>query len=168
MVRPPVDITVGILAEAVRKRRPGLPHQRRGMALGADDYITKPFTMKEILDAIAARVVRQRTLQERVESLMDERKREVSADWSHELMTPLHGVLGGLELIECEGGSLKPAELKELLGLIREGAERQQRLSLKLVRHFELQRVRNGYRPGGVFRCEAGVVTGEADRKSVV
>ena len=138
---------------------------RQGMALGADDYVTKPFTAEEILGAIKGRLGRHRSLQERVETLMDERKREVSADWSHELMTPLYGVLGGLELIEAEGGNLSPSDLKDLLGLIRAGAERQQRLSRQLVRHFELQRVLNGFQPGGVFRCDAGAVAGAAARR---
>jgi CheY-like chemotaxis protein len=129
--------------------------QRRGMDLGADDYITKPFTERDILDAIAARVTRQRTLRGRVEELIEQRRREVSANWSHELMTPLNGVLGGLELIEMEGGSVSPAELKDLLGLIRGGAERQQRLSRKLVLYFELERLRDSPSPVGSSRCHA-------------
>lgn len=93
--------------------------RRSGMDLGADDYITKPFTERDILDAIAARGTRQRTLRGRIEELIEKRRREESANWSHELMTPLNGVLGGLELIEMEGGSVSPAELKDRLGLIR-------------------------------------------------
>lgn len=129
--------------------------QRRGMALGADDYITKPFTERDILEAIAARIARQRTLRGRVEELIEQRRREISADWSHELMTPLNGVLGGLELIEMEGGSVSPAELKDLLGIIRGGAERQERLSRKLVRYFELERMRDAPHPPDSFRCNA-------------
>lgn len=136
--------------------------QRRGMALGADDYITKPFTEHDILDAIAARVARQRTLRGRVEELIERHRREISADWSHELMTPLNGVLGGLELIEMEGGSVSPAELTELLGIIREGAERQQRLSQKLVRYFELERLHDAPRPPGSYRCHADKAVGAA------
>jgi len=33
--------------------------QRRGMELGADDYLTKPCSERELLEAIAARVRRQ-------------------------------------------------------------------------------------------------------------
>src|SRR5206468_12611397 len=33
--------------------------QRQGMAQGADDYITKPFTERDIIDAIAARTKQQ-------------------------------------------------------------------------------------------------------------
>jgi two-component SAPR family response regulator len=35
---------------------------RRGMTQGADDYITKPFTPNELLDAVAIRLERQNTL----------------------------------------------------------------------------------------------------------
>src|SRR5688572_121736 len=33
---------------------------RRGMALGADDYLTKPFTLTELLDSIRVRLKRRR------------------------------------------------------------------------------------------------------------
>jgi len=128
-------------------------NQRRGMALGADDYITKPFTEREILDAIAARVGRQRRLRTRIKELIEQHRREVSADWSHELMAPLTGVLGGLQLIEMEGGNISAAELKELLGLIRGGAERQQRLARKLIRYFELERLRDAPRQPTTWQC---------------
>jgi diguanylate cyclase (GGDEF)-like protein len=38
---------------------------RQGMTLGADDYLTKPFTRAELLDAIASRLQKQESLQER-------------------------------------------------------------------------------------------------------
>lgn len=117
--------------------------QRRGMALGADDYITKPFTEREIMDAINARVRRQQPLRDRLEQVLAARRREVDADWSHELMTPLNGILGGLELIESEADALQPGELKGLLALIRGGAERQLALSRKLVMYYELERLKS-------------------------
>jgi two-component system response regulator AtoC len=40
---------------------------RRGMALGADDYITKPFTRAELLEAIASRLKRRRTVESAAE-----------------------------------------------------------------------------------------------------
>jgi len=129
--------------------------QRRGMKLGADDYITKPFTERDVMDAIEARIRRQRPLRERIENLLQERRREMSAEWSHELLTPLTAVMGGLDLIEAEGGGVSPAELKGLLGLIRSGAERQQRLSNKLIRFFELERIRAGTRPQPPWECAA-------------
>jgi two-component system sensor histidine kinase/response regulator len=116
--------------------------QRKGMALGADDYITKPFTQKEILDAIEARIRRQRPLRERLEELLRQQKTEIGANWSHELLTPLTGLMGGLELIEAEADQIKPADLKELLALIRKGAEQQEALSRKLILHYELEKLK--------------------------
>jgi len=116
--------------------------QRLGMSLGADDYISKPFTERDIIAAIAARIRRLRPLRERIEELLAERRSTVDADWSHELMTPLCGVMGGLELIEAEADTIQPGELRKLLGLIRSGANRQHDLSKKLVLFYELERLK--------------------------
>lgn len=128
---------------------------RRGMALGADDYLTKPFTVRELLEAIAARVQRQRPLRERIEQLVASRRREAEADWSHELLTPLNAVIGGLDLIEMDGATVSPAELKDLLKIIRSGAERQWRLSRKLVRYHDLQRPKSDARAAAAGPCRA-------------
>ncbi len=116
--------------------------QRHGMELGASDFVTKPFTEREIINVIAASIRRQQPLRERVETLVHEHSREVAADWAHELMTPLNGMLGGLTLIEAEADTIKPGELKELLGIIRISVERQLALSTKLIRYYELERVK--------------------------
>lgn len=115
---------------------------RRGMELGASDFITKPFTEREITGVLAAITRRQQPLRERVEKLVTRHSREVGADWSHELMTPLNGVLGGLALLEAEADTIKPDTLRELLAIVRTGAERQLALSTKLVRFYELERLK--------------------------
>ncbi len=129
--------------------------QRRGMALGADDYITKPFSEREILEAIAARVLRQQPIRERIEHLLNDHRLAVSANWSHELLTPLVGVLGGLEMIEEEADRIQPGELRDLLRLIRGGAERQQTLSRKLILHYELERLKGVTPRTNLFYCDA-------------
>jgi DNA-binding response OmpR family regulator len=113
-------------------------HLRRGMELGADDYITKPFGEDELIRAIEARMRRQRTVRERIDALVAEQRHAATAAWSHELLTPLVGVLGGVELIETEAERLSPAELREIVAMVRAGAERQERLSRKLIAYFGL------------------------------
>jgi two-component system, sensor histidine kinase and response regulator len=136
--------------------------QRRGMALGADDYVTKPFTQRDIIDAINARVRRQQPLRERVGALLSERRTQIGAKWSHELMTPLAGIQGGLQLIEAEADTIQPAELRELLALIRLGAARQLVLARKLVCYFELEQLKSA--PPDPRRCDApaGIEAGVA------
>ncbi len=115
--------------------------QREGMALGADDYVTKPFSEDDIVQVIAARMGRQQGVRERVQQLTTHQQRAVNAQWSHELLTPLNAILGTLELLEFEADTIAPAELKELLAIIRQGAVRQERLSRKLIRYFNLEQL---------------------------
>ncbi|MGY8655359.1 MAG: hypothetical protein ACKVJX_17210, partial [Verrucomicrobiia bacterium] len=123
------------------------------------DYITKPFSTQEILNAIAARVSRLLPLRERIEQLLTDRQVQVSANGSHELMTSLTGVLGGLDLIEMEVDSIKLGELKELLGLVREGVERQFKLSRKLIRYFELEQKKHSSPKTATVGCSAADAT---------
>ncbi len=131
--------------------------QRAGMALGADDYITKPFTERDILDAIAARTRRQLSVHERVQQLSAQHQREINAHWSHELLTPLNAVMGCLELLEAEADTIDRGELKEMLALIRDGAERQERLARKLLRYFSLEQLRHAEKPDAPARCAAAL-----------
>jgi two-component system sensor histidine kinase/response regulator len=121
--------------------------QREGMALGADDYITKPFTENDILDAIAARTKRQLGVRERIQQFAEHHQREINAHWSHELLTPLNAVIGSLELLDVAAETMSPAEIKEMLAIIREGADRQERLARKLIRYFSLQQMRHAAKP---------------------
>lgn len=114
--------------------------QRDGMALGADDYITKPFSVDDIIKAIAARTGRQQGVRERIQQLAAHQERAASAEWSHELLTPLNAIFGSLEMIEQEADTIDRQELKEVLAIIRMGAVRQERLSRQLIRYFHLER----------------------------
>jgi two-component system sensor histidine kinase/response regulator len=139
--------------------------QRQGMALGADDYLTKPFTERDLLDAIAARVRRQQPSRERIDRLLAERRATVNAPWSHELMTPLCGILVGIELIEMDADIITPAELKIPLGLIRTGAERQHSLSKKLALYYELERMKAASDRGASYCHDvAGAINAGARR----
>ncbi len=130
---------------------------RAGMTLGADDYITKPYSSNDILAAIATRTKRHGRLREQLKVLTERHRREVHAQWSHELLTPLNAVLGSLDLLESEAESISRAELKEFLGFIREGAERQERLSRKLISYFSLEQLVNSPTSGSTGRCDAAV-----------
>ena len=70
---------------------------RQGMNLGADDYITKPFRRKELLDAIASRLEKQgtiRQLQEKIIELqqLNQKKDELIWTVSHDLRAPIANI----------------------------------------------------------------------------
>jgi two-component system sensor histidine kinase/response regulator len=70
------------------------PNVRYGMDLGADDYLTKPFTVEELLGAVQTRLAKQELLSRRSEAKLEELRENIAYALPHELMTPLNGILG--------------------------------------------------------------------------
>lgn len=142
---------------------------RHGMSLGADDYLTKPFSREELLAAIAGVLLKRAPLEERMRRYHEEYRRELAAPWAHELLTPLNGILGIAALLESEPASVSEAELRELARSITESARRQQTLARKLVHYFQLERLREAdwSDPAAVVEAASGIedeVLGLADR----
>lgn len=79
---------------------------RRGMELGADDFITKPFTEDEVLHSIAARLEKRELLDE-----LDAFAHTVA----HDLKNPLSTLLGRLDLLGLKLGHADEAVLRQQL-----------------------------------------------------
>src|SRR5712691_8267690 len=73
-------------------------NMRRGMELGADDYLTKPFTHKELMAAVNTRLEKQAELQRHSDKKLDELRGNITLALPHELRTPLNGILGPARL----------------------------------------------------------------------
>ncbi|MEQ8973860.1 MAG: response regulator [Coleofasciculus sp. C1-SOL-03] len=67
---------------------------RQGMELGSDDYLTKPFTAKELLSAIATRLSKQMAIQQQSEAKLDELRSNITSALPRELQTPLNSIVG--------------------------------------------------------------------------
>jgi len=131
---------------------------RRAMELGADDYITKPFTSKEVLAAIEARVVRQKPLVERLEAYKDLHQNLVSASWDHELLTPLNSIMSGAEFLINEADTIQPEEIREIARIIHRGGLRELGLARKILLHFQLERYIAGQEKPKTVRIEASEI----------
>lgn len=116
--------------------------QRKGMVLGADDYLTKPFSREELLAAISGVMRKRLVLAQRLQQYTEEYRRELAAPWAHELLTPINGIMGIASMLEAEATTVTPVELRELARSIHESARRQQALARKLVHYFQLEQLR--------------------------
>src|SRR4051812_47807508 len=104
------------------------PNVRRGMELGADDYLTKPFTHKELITAVNARLTKRAELERQSEKKLDELRGNITLALPHELRTPLHGILGLSSLMIEDHATMKPADVLENARFIHESASRLHRL----------------------------------------
>lgn len=97
---------------------------RHGMELGADDYLTKPFTNSELLAAVRARLQRQTALAETRNLELEQAKSSLARMVVHELRTPLVSVQLAKDIIERQLSRLTPSGTKELLDTMGPGINR--------------------------------------------
>src|SRR5438552_4791977 len=101
---------------------------RRGMELGADDYLTKPFTHKELMAAVNTRLEKQAELQRHSDKKLNELRGNITLALPHELRTPLNGIMGLASLMMEDYATLPPEEVLESARFIHESALRLHRL----------------------------------------
>ena len=116
---------------------------RKGMSLGADDYLEKPCTKDELLAAIAARLGKQKAIDQRIAEKMDALRRSITLSLPHELQTPLSGIMGLSELLMIENEELTPEEVYEYAEGIHRSAERLQRLIQNYLLYSKLMLLRS-------------------------
>ena len=104
---------------------------RKGMSLGADDYLTKPFTLEEVLGAIRTRLQRraaqtqqgQHDLEILNSALNQEReqhllKSRLIALFSHDFRNPLATILMSSSVVRNYADRLPPARKQQALNRI--------------------------------------------------
>jgi signal transduction histidine kinase len=99
-------------------------NMRRGMELGADDYITKPFTHQELLAAVNTRLDKQAELQRQADRKLDEIRGNITLALPHELRTPLNGIMGLAQILMEDHATMPPGEVLENARYILDSALR--------------------------------------------
>jgi signal transduction histidine kinase len=95
---------------------------RRGMNLGADDYLTKPFTPQELLEMVSTRLEIKEARERDYESRLETLRASVSYSLPHELRTPLTGILGYSSMLLDDYADIKESEALDMLsGIYRSG-----------------------------------------------
>ncbi len=97
---------------------------RSGMRLGADDFISKPFSIEELVQAVEARLSRRNAFVREAESKLEAAKLRLTRLVTHELKTPLISMNTILDVVSRRMGQLKPEELQEFVASIDVGGRR--------------------------------------------
>ncbi|MGJ5631775.1 hybrid sensor histidine kinase/response regulator [Nostoc sp. CALU 1950] len=112
---------------------------RQGMDFGADDYLTKPFTPEELLNAIASRLDKHASVERQTQAKLDELRMNIAHSLPHELNTPLNGILGMSQLL-IESCSVMPdSEEVEIAELIYKSANRLNALVQRFLLYSDLE-----------------------------
>lgn len=101
---------------------------RLGMELGAEDYLTKPFTHDEVLGAVRAQMNKAAQVQSQATHQMEQLRSTLIRTLPHELRTPLIGILGYAELMVLDADTLPPSKVREMAELIIGSGQRLHRL----------------------------------------
>lgn len=113
---------------------------RQGMQLGADDYLTKPFTSEELLDVVAVRIHKRAQVIQLQSQLQEMEKLSLLKDdlistVSHDLRTPLMNMKMAIEMLRV---SQDEGQRNKYLEILRNECLRETELVNNLL---ELQRL---------------------------
>ena len=107
----------------------------RGLNLGADDYVCKPFEPAQLVERIRARLEKYRIMKDS----LNEVRSNLIGKVPHEFKTPLNGILGFASMMKENAHMLNPGEVRDFSSLILESGERMLQTVVNYVRYLELQ-----------------------------
>lgn len=99
---------------------------RLGKAMGAEDYLVKPFDWEDLLVAVKARLARAQALKQVSQMELSALKNRILNTLSHEFRTPLTYITGYTDLLQEQ--DLAPEQLRRFLTRLQSGSARLSRL----------------------------------------
>jgi two-component system, sensor histidine kinase and response regulator len=113
---------------------------RKGMSHGADDYIAKPFTHKELLDTVATRLRRRDETRTRESGKLDDLRKTIIYALPHELRSPLTGILSCAEFLMMDHPTgLELERVQNVARIIERSGRRLQRLVENYLYYAQLE-----------------------------
>jgi two-component system, sensor histidine kinase and response regulator len=112
---------------------------RKGMELGADDYIIKPFGVKELLHSVNSRLRKSEAVNNFKETALNELRMNLISQLPHELRTPLNGIIGFGQLLQDNAAIYGPNEMAEFGEIIKKSGMRLYRLIQNYLIYAQLE-----------------------------
>lgn len=113
---------------------------RQGMNLGADDYLTKPIDIEELLSAINSRLAKQGAVLTQSKQQLDQLRSSIALSLPHELRTPLTSILTSVELLRMlDNSEAESAEILEIADTIQAATQKLHRLVQNFLLYTQLE-----------------------------
>ena len=116
---------------------------RRGMELGADDFITKPFTNDELVAAVETQLNKLGAVRDKMETSLSKLRKNIVYSLPHELRTPLMQIMGFADLLRVTDSPMSIEEIQSFGEAIWDGSKRLNRLIENYLVYAQLEVVAN-------------------------
>ncbi len=107
------------------------------MELGADDYLTKPFSPEDLLRAVNSRLEKHAMAQALQQQQMDSLRHSIALSLPHELRTPITSILTAAELLRYTAN--EPPQVLEIADTIQSATERLHALVKNFLLYADLE-----------------------------
>jgi signal transduction histidine kinase len=103
-------------------------NHRKGLELGADDYLAKPFDPDDLLVAVRARLQRAADHRAAADAALQDLRSSILTTLNHEFRTPLTYITGYSHLLSEAGQEMPKDQFDSCLDALQNGAQRLKRL----------------------------------------
>jgi signal transduction histidine kinase len=134
----PTTSTIPFIFLTARTERMDMRH---GMELGADDYLTKPFTAAELITTVQTRLNKHVEVVKKAEDKMTALRSNMLLALPHELRTPLNVILGFSDLMMMDAQTMEPPRVGDIARYINNAAMRLYRMVENYLLYMQLELV---------------------------
>ena len=111
----------------------------RGISMGAEDYVVKPFDADELLVAVSAKLARSRQIHAQKQKEVTNIKANILNIINHEFRTPLTYVVAYADMLRSDADDLGANDMRAFLRGINVGANRLRRLVENFILLVEIE-----------------------------
>lgn len=127
---------------------------RQGMILGADDYITKPFSFDLLVSSIVGRLKKEEERRQYAKQELETLQLNITRAIPHELLTPLNGIMGLSGIMTEPNYEIDEAEVKEFASDIYKSGNRLLHTIKKFIIYTEVELLLTNKKTHQVLRNE--------------